>query len=180
MFTVPPKVKVTKEMILDAAFNITRREGIENVSARTVSRELDCSTQPIMYNFPTAESLRKAVRQKVDDFHMQYIMDVKKRFELPVLEIAVSYVRFAAEEPKLFRCLFQSGRFSVQTVRDLIDDDAMKPMLESLAGSLRSDVQYAKEYFFARYLMVHGFASLVANNSIEYNEDYVLELIRGI
>ncbi len=167
-------------MILDAAFNITRREGIENVSARTVSRELHSSTQPIMNNYPTAQSLRKAVRQKVDDFHMQYIMDVKKRFELPVLEIAVSYVRFAAEEPKLFRCLFQSGRFSVQTVRDLIDDDAMKPMLESLAGSLRSDVQYAKEYFFARYLMVHGFASLVANNSIEYNEDYVLELIRGI
>ncbi len=177
---MPPKVKITKEMVLDAAFEIARRKGIENVSARTVSKELDCSTQPIMYNYPTVESLRKAVCRKADEFHMQYIMDIKNRFELPVLEIAVSYVRFAAEETQLFKCLFQSGRFSVQTVRDLIDDEAIKPVLESLAASLKSDVQYAKEYFFARYLMVHGFASLVASRSIEYNEEYVLELLRGV
>lgn len=177
---MPPKTRITKEMILDAAFEIVRREGIENVSARAVAKKLDCSTQPVMYNFPTAESLRKAVCKKADEFHMQYIMDVKNRFELPVLEIAVSYVRFAAEEPRLFKCLFQTGHFFSQTIRDLIDDDAIKPVLESLAATLKSDVQYAKEYFFARYLMVHGLASLVADGSMEYNENYVLELIRGI
>lgn len=177
---MPPKIKITREMILDAAFETARREGIENVSARSVSKKLSCSTQPIMYNFPTVKNLRGAVLKKADEFHMQYIMDVKNRFEMPVLEIAVSYVRFAAEEPRLFACLFQSGHFSVQTVRDLIDNDALGPVLENLASSLRSDVQYAKEYFFARYLMVHGLACLVADRSMEYDENYVLELIRGI
>jgi len=177
---MPPKAKVTREMIISAAFGIARREGIESVSARSVSRELDCSTQPIMYNFPTAGNLRKAVVKKTDEFFMQYIMDVKNRFELPVIEIAVSYVRFAAEEPNLFKCFFHSGSFSVETVRDMIGNAVLKPMLDSLASTLKSDSEYAKEYFFARYLMVHGLANLVAEGSAEYNEDYVLELIRGI
>lgn len=175
---MPPKTRITKEMITDAAFEMTRRKGIESISARAVAETLDCSTQPIMYNFPTVDSLKRAVRRKTDEFHMQYIMDVKNRFELPVLEIAVSYVRFASEEPNLFKCLFRSGDFSAETVMDLIGDDAMKPVLESLAVSLKADVQYAKEYFFARYLMVHGLANLVADRSMPYSEDYVLELLR--
>ncbi len=177
---MPPKTRITKEMIIDAAFEMTRSRGIESISARAVAETLDCSTQPIMYNFPTVDSLKRAVRRKTDEFHMQYIMDVKNRFELPVLEIAVSYVRFAHEEPNLFKCLFRSGGFSAETVMDLICEDAMKPVLESLAASLRADVQYAKEYFFARYLMVHGLANLVADRSMTYSEDYVLELLRGV
>ena len=45
---MPPKAKVTREMIIDAAFEIIRNTGIEAVNARTVSKELNCSTQPVM------------------------------------------------------------------------------------------------------------------------------------
>ena len=38
---MPPKVKITKEMIIDAAFEIARSEGAENINARTVSKKLD-------------------------------------------------------------------------------------------------------------------------------------------
>ena len=34
---MPAKVKVTKEMILDAAFAVARETGAENINARTVS-----------------------------------------------------------------------------------------------------------------------------------------------
>lgn len=47
---MPPKVKITKEMIIDAAFEIARSEGAENINARTVSKKLGCSTQPVMYH----------------------------------------------------------------------------------------------------------------------------------
>ena len=58
---MPPKVKVTKEMVLNAAFEITRAEGIEAVNAKNVAAYLKCSTQPVMYNFATIEELKLAV-----------------------------------------------------------------------------------------------------------------------
>ena len=48
---MPPKVKITKEMIIDAAFEIARSEGAENINARTVSKKLGCSTQPVTVSY---------------------------------------------------------------------------------------------------------------------------------
>ena len=45
---MPPKAKVTREMIVDAAFEILRSEGEQAVNARTVSQALNCSTQPVI------------------------------------------------------------------------------------------------------------------------------------
>ncbi len=60
---MPAKTKVTKEMIIDAAFAIAREEGAENINARTVLKRLHCSTQPVMYHFATIEELRKSRRR---------------------------------------------------------------------------------------------------------------------
>ena len=43
-----PKAKVTRDMVIEAAFAIARTAGAEQVNARTVSQELGCSTQPVM------------------------------------------------------------------------------------------------------------------------------------
>ena len=66
---MPPKSKVTREMILDAAITVVRREGFEQINARTVARELHCSTQPVMYQFATIDSLKRAVYKRVDQLH---------------------------------------------------------------------------------------------------------------
>ena len=63
---MPPKPKITKEMIVDAAFEIARKTGAENINARTVAERLECSTQPIMYHFATIEELKKAAYAKAD------------------------------------------------------------------------------------------------------------------
>ena len=73
---MPPKVKITKEMIIDAAFEIARSEGAENINARTVSKKLGCSTQPVMYHFKTIEELKRAVYEKSDEYHSAYIMNM--------------------------------------------------------------------------------------------------------
>ena len=52
---MPAKPKVTKEMIVDAAFEIARKEGMENINARTVSEKLSCSTQPVMYHLAQSQ-----------------------------------------------------------------------------------------------------------------------------
>ena len=39
--------KINKEGILEAAYNLARREGIAAITARKLAKEISCSTQPI-------------------------------------------------------------------------------------------------------------------------------------
>lgn len=56
---MPAKAKVTKAMIVEAAFAVARETGAENINARTVSERLHCSTQPVMYHFATIEDMKR-------------------------------------------------------------------------------------------------------------------------
>ena len=57
---MPPKAKVDRQMIVDAAFAIAREAGGDKISARAVAQRLNCSTQLVMYHFKTIEELKKA------------------------------------------------------------------------------------------------------------------------
>ncbi|MCM1428136.1 MAG: TetR family transcriptional regulator, partial [Eubacterium sp.] len=106
---MPPKAKISKEMVIDAAFEVARAEGAENVNARTVAQKLGCSTQPVMYHFATIEELKRAAYEKADAYHTEYLMNIREKQESVMLGIGINYIRFAVEEPNLFRFLFQSG-----------------------------------------------------------------------
>ena len=62
---MPPKAKVTREMILDAAFDLVRAQGQETLNVRALAKALRCSTQPILYNFATMEIGRASCRERV-------------------------------------------------------------------------------------------------------------------
>ena len=63
---MPPKVKVTKEAVVNAAVQIVRSQGVQALNARTVAAALNCSTQPVFSNFETMEQLWLAVLQEAD------------------------------------------------------------------------------------------------------------------
>ena len=71
---MPPKTRITEEKIVDAAIEVVRKGGFEQINARTVADQLDCSTQPVMYHFSTIDNLKKAVYQRADQLHSEYLM----------------------------------------------------------------------------------------------------------
>ena len=75
---MPPKTRITKDMIIDAAVEIVRKSGFESVNVRTVAGQLNCSTQPVMYHFETVEKPKKAAFEKVDRLHFEYMMNCPK------------------------------------------------------------------------------------------------------
>ena len=170
---MPAKAKVTKEMIVDAAFAIAREKGAENVNARTVSERLHCSTQPVMYHFATIEELKRAVYVKADLYHSEYLMNMKKPTKGAALGIGMNYIRFAIEEPHLFRFLFQSDYFSGKTLLELIDADELLPVLSAMQSKLNMNIEQTKKVFLTFFLFAHGYASIIANNSMKYDEDII-------
>ena len=170
---MPAKVKVTKDMIIDAAFAIAREAGVESINASTVSERLHCSTQPVMYHFATIEALKRAVYAKADCYHSEYLMNMKKPKNGVMLGIGRNYIRFAIEEPHLFRFLFQSDFFGGSTLLELIDADELTPVLSAMRGALGMEMEQTKKVFLTVFLFAHGYASIIANNSLKYDEEII-------
>lgn len=172
-----PKAKITREMVVDAAFEVARSMGIENVNARTVSEKLGCSTQPVMYHFAKIEEMKRAVYEKADGFHSEYLMNITDPKEGIMLGIGLNYVRFAVREPNLFRFLFQSGYAVGNSLLEMVDSDELKPLLEMMSGAMEMSVGQTKEVFVTIAMFAHGYASIIANNSLEYDEKTAAEYL---
>ncbi len=170
---MPAKVKVTKDMIIDAAFAIAREAGVEIINARTVSERLHCSTQPVMYHFATIEELKRTVYAKADRYHSEYLMNLKSPSNGLTLGIGLNYIRFAIEEPHLFRFLFQSDYFSGSTLLELIDAEELAPVLSAMQSALGIGMEQTKKVFLTVFLFAHGYASIIANNSLKYDEELI-------
>ena len=166
---MPPKTKVTREMIVDAAVEVARRDGAERINARTVAGRLHCSTQPVMYHFATIDSLKRAAYAQVDRNHSRYLMNVPPGQD-PILGIGLNYIRYAVEEPHLFRFLFQSGYTEENSLPDIINAGALEPILFAMREALGMDPQQTRDVFLTVALFTHGYASIIANNALAYDE----------
>ena len=166
---MPPKMRTTRDMVSDAAFQIARQTDWTDINARNVAKQLNCSTQPVMYHFATIEDLKKAAYEKADRFHTEYLMQIEGAQD-PMLEIGLNYIRFSVEEPSLFRFLFQSGYGPHTDLRTMIDSPELEPMLQVMMQAMNANLEKTKEMFAALAIFAHGFASLLANHYMEYEE----------
>ena len=177
---MPPRAKITKEMIVDTAFCIVQEEGIDKVTARRISEKLNCSTQPVLYHFATIEEIKDNVYKKADEYHTGYIMNMEQDYGNPMLAIGVNYIRFAMEERNLFRFLFQSNEFSGFGIMDLVESEEIGLLLEVLKQELDMPMEQVKKVFSTLFIFVHGYASLYANNTMVYDEKVVLEALDNV
>lgn len=177
---MPPKVKITKDMIIQAAFTIARMEGADKITARSISRQLQCSTQPVLYQFASIEEIKKAVYQKADAYHGSYIMNMEKDCGNPMLAIGINYIRFAREECNLFHFLFQSNEFSGVSMLELVEQEEVLPVITILQRETGTNMAEAKEIFTTLFIFIHGYASLFANNSMVYDEKNVIDALKKV
>lgn len=168
---MPPKAKITKEMIVDAGFEVVREHGIEHVNARMVSEKLGCSTQPVMYYFKSMEDVKAAVYRKADRYHTEFLQDIQG--DNPMLSIGLAYIRFAQTEKNLFRLLFQSNEFAGKSISELTDAEEIAFVVSALSEAAKVSIVQAKTIFKSLFLFVHGYASMFAYNSLEYDEEVI-------
>ena len=68
-----PKQRITKEMVVNAAFEIARDGGMEQVMVKNIAEKIGCSVQPIYSYCKNMEGLRQDVAGQVGCFIQQYI-----------------------------------------------------------------------------------------------------------
>ena len=171
---MPPKTRITKDMIIQAAVEVARQSGHENINARTVSEQLHCSTQPVMYHFSTIDAMKRAAYAQVDHLHSEFLMTIPPGQD-PALGIGLNYIRFAVEEPRLFRFLFQSGYAEENSLLEMIESEELVPVLAAMQEGTGLRMEKTKQVFLTVALFAHGYASIIANNGLEYDEKLVAE-----
>ena len=165
---MPKKPTTTKEAMIDGSFRLIREQGYEALTVRNLASFLGCSTQPIMYQFPDTEVLKDLTYRKADAFHSEYILAAGD-----LLEIGIRSIRFAEEEPQLFRFLFQSSRFSGLSLGDLIRAPEAVDVLAAVRMKEEMTAEEAAAFFEPLVAVVHGYASLIANNGMKYDPDAI-------
>lgn len=170
---MPPKAKITREQIVGAAFAVAREAGAENISARSVAQKLNCSTQPVLYHFATIGELKRAAYMQADQYHTEYLLRAAEPQHDALLEISLNYIRFAIQEPQLFRFLFQSGCAAENNLLEMIDSEALVPVLSAMQAAAHMGMEQMKAVFLTVALFAHGYASIIANNALEYDESVV-------
>lgn len=173
---MPPKIKVTKEQIVTAGFDIVRSAGHEALNVRSAAAHIGCSTQPVMYQFETVADMKAAVYEMADKFHSEYIMQPMPTDD-PMLSIGVRYVMFGAEEKNLFRFLFQTDKFSGMGFDRLFESDELAPVYAVLSGAAGIPLTECRDVFKSIFISAHGLASLLANNAVEFRRDYTEKIL---
>ena len=125
-----------------------------------------------MYHFATIEDMKRAVYAKLDRFHTEYLMNVDPQEDV-MLGIGLNYIRFAIEEPNLFRFLFQSGFAVENNLLEMINSDELIPVISAMQKAMNLNMEQTKDVFITLALFVHGYASIIANNGLEYDEELI-------
>ena len=173
---MPPKARITVDMVVAAAMEVIREGGYESLSIRTVARRLHCSTQPVMSHFATTEELKKAAYARADRMHTESLMRPLPGTD-PVLGIGLNYIRFAAEEPQLFRFLFQSGLMRTSGLLEMAGAEELQPVLAPMQAGLGLDTQKTRDVFLQVALFAHGYASLVVSHALEFHEEETARML---
>ena len=122
---MPPKVKYQKDEMINAAVEIVRDKGISALTARELAAFLGVSTRPIFTYFDTMEQLKAEVYAYAKELYREYVL---RGLEAPIPNLGVGqqYLRFAKNEPELYKYLFLSppdgvkgGAVEVLLLRDL-------------------------------------------------------------
>ena len=175
---MPPKVKTTKEDILNTAFAIVREQGAQALNARTVAAVLGCSTQPVFSNFATMEELKTAVAQEAEALYQTYLRRETDSGEHPPYKAGgMAYIRFAKEEHELFKLLYMCDRSGEDIPSQPHSFTQMTDIVRSHMGM---DADTANLFHLEMWAYVHGIAAMFATGFLDLNWDLVSKMLTDV
>lgn len=169
--------KIQREDIINTAINIVRESGLENVQARNIAKKLNCSTQPIFYQFANMDELKKVIFEKIIEVYRNYLT-VDQNYEHPYKEMGKGYIRFAKEEPKLFSLIFMSEN-DLSTKNFLSYD---KETGENILKHVSSVTGITKKedisnFHLKMWTFTHGIATMIATKTCKISDEEISKML---
>lgn len=172
---MPRKFMFTREEIIDAALNLTRKGGISALTARALGTELGSSSRPVFGLFKNMEEVQQEVFKAADTLYQSYIKDGMESEKYPPYKaIGMAYIQFARKEKELFKLLFMHDR--TQGNMEEINA-AVKPFVEILRQKLGLNEEDAYLLHLEMWMYVHGIAAMIATSYLEWDREYISRML---
>lgn len=172
---MPPATRITKDNILDAAYEIVRVEGMEGVNARAIAKRLNCSIQPIFYQFTHMDELKNELFKKISQTYLEYIHQNVNQ-TVPYKEIGKGYIRFAKEEPILFRLLFMSDSQGAQE-RYTQREQSFYDVLKYAKECTHLNEKKIEDFHVRMWIFTHGIATMLATKAFYFTDEQIDQLL---
>ena len=179
---MPPKAKITKEMILNTVLELTRETGFEAVNARSIAGKLQCSTRPIFTCYENMEELKNEFLAFAYEYYEQYVSHYRKSENIsPYLILPVSYIEFARKEPHLFKLLFINDMdLEMTEAKDFYKETDNEKKAQLFSETVGIDLEKAKVIFLDLFLYTHGIAVLTATQKLVLDRKNAEKMLMNI
>ncbi|KOY83969.1 TetR/AcrR family transcriptional regulator [Lysinibacillus macroides] len=173
-----PKERFTEEILLDCAFEMVKKNGIDSVNARDLAKELGCSTKPIFRVFASMDDLKYAIYERASKLYNERMF--QGLHESSFLGMGLAYINFAREEKKLFELLFLSNKYKISSFSDLLNDvenQGIIAIISKLTGLTQTS---AKTLFIDIWLTTHGIATMCATNTCDLDSSEIESILKDV
>ncbi|MGI6095884.1 MAG: TetR/AcrR family transcriptional regulator [Lachnospiraceae bacterium] len=168
---MPPKFKFTKEQIITAALNVTRKNGITGLTARGLAAELGSSAKPIFGLFQNMEEVQNEVIAAANTLYQSYIQKGMADSKYPPYKASgIAYIQFAKEEKELFKLLFMRDRTGESIAENR---EEIRPILNIIMKNLSISEDEAYLLHLELWLYAHGIATMIATNFLEWDIEFI-------
>lgn len=154
-----PKQRITKEIVVNTAFEIARKYGMEQVMVKSIADKIGCSVQPIYSYCQNMDGLRQDVVKKVHDFIQEYIITHINKNDL-FRSTGKAYIQLAKEEPYLFKIFILHQREGISSLNDLYKTETNPHMSEFIADELHISLSQARQLHLNMLIYTIGIGTI--------------------
>lgn len=174
---LPTTTKITKEMILNTAFEIAREKGFEKISNRELAKKMNCSIRPIYYQFKNVEELNKELYKKIERYFYEFLIDNMIK-DVPLYkQIGINYIKFAIAENNLFRFLFMTEIKDEPSAFITTDEKGFEEVVKAIKISTKLSDKDIKSFHIKMWIFAHGIATLSATKSVKFTDEQIQDLL---
>lgn len=170
------KESVTKQDILNSAFEMAATEGIEQVTARKLAAHVGCSTQPIFRLYENMSQLLQDVFFLAIDYYREYYRTFPKQSDIPFVDLGMAYIRFAQENKALFRLLFLSEERYGKSFYEILNGEEQF-VLSQINAAASFGCKDPQGMFMNMWIFIHGAASMSLTDDYDLDETQTLSLL---
>ncbi len=177
---MPRSVQITKEKILKAAFDILIRDGYAAVNIKSIAKELNCSTQPISWQFGNMDGMREALTNEAVAYTNQKLKPASSNSIEAFWQIGNGYINLAFDEPNLFRFIYmgESRQYCRGSFDSILTDEGNAALLTEMAQYLGVSREKAGTLMQRVILYTHGVVSLIVAEVLTYTKEEVCTMVR--
>lgn len=174
------KETITKQAILEGAFNLLKEQGSEMLTARKLAAYIGCSTQPIFRVYKNMDELSFEVFTKAKEYYEAYCKNFPKNNEVPFVDLGLCYITFAKDELNLFKLLFLTPHDDDNTMYDLINGKESGFVIKELRKIPNLNMNYAGTIFMKIFIFIHGMACMATNGEFDLSEEEVVPMLNEV